>query len=120
MAPRTECGAHSLLIQNLESLKSGQEQLYNLDRGKASEMSEIKLSVVRLEESTKNGFSAIHEWQESFEKKQSERDATLQASMNKVLSMYASRRWSPKALIGLISAIVGPTGIAAVLVLFMK
>ena len=120
MAVKNECGAHSLLMQNLEGLKAGQNQLYNLDREKTTEMSEIKISVARLEESTKAGFSAVKEWQESFEEKQCNRDAELNEKMSKLIMLSSRRKWTPKSIIALIGAIIGPTGIAAILVLFVK
>jgi len=120
MAEKGVCDAHGLLIQNLDGLKKGQDQLYNLDREKASQMSEIKLSVARLEESTKAGFASVKEWQESFEEKQNKRDQELGANMNKLLVLSARRRWTPKMVVALLSAIIGPTGIAAVLILFVK
>lgn len=115
-----QCEAHELLVDVLNGLKQGQHQLYNLDREKAKEMSDIKESVARLEESTRSGFSAVTAWQESFEKKQLERDADLSTNMGKLLSMTARRRWTPKTIIALIGAIVGPSGIAAILILFVK
>lgn len=120
MAPKSVCDAHGLLMNNLEGLKKGQEQLYNLDREKASEMSEIKISVARLEESTKAGFSAVKEWQDTFEQTQKERDRELNANMSKLILLSSRKKWTPRAKIALLSAVVGPTGIAAFLVLFVK
>lgn len=115
-----QCEAHELLVDVLNGLKQGQNQLYNLDREKAKEMSDIKESVARLEESTRAGFSAVRTWQEEFEMKQQARDAELNGNMTKLLSMTARRRWTPKTIIALIGAIVGPSGIAAILILFVK
>jgi hypothetical protein len=120
MAGKTECGAHSLLMQNLDGLRKGQEQLYNLDRGKAAEMSEIKISVARLEESTKAGFSSVKEWQDAFEEKQGRRDAELNANMSKLISLSSRRKWTPRAKIALLSAVIGPSGLAAAVFLFVK
>ena len=115
-----QCEAHELLVEVLDGLKKGQNQLYDLDREKAKEMSDIKQSVARLEESTKAGFLSVQAWQESFEAKQSARDLELNGNMSKLLSMTARRKWTPKSIIALVGAIVGPTGIATVLVLFVK
>lgn len=115
-----QCEAHELLVEVLDGLKKGQNQLYDLDREKAKEMSDIKQSVARLEESTKAGFLSVQAWQESFETKQSARDLELNGNMSKLLSMTARRRWTPKMVIALIGAIVGPSGIAAVLMIFVK
>lgn len=120
MAPKTVCDAHDLLLQNLDGLKQGQKQLYDLDREKSDKMAEIKESVARLEESTKAGFTAVKEWQEAFEEKQGKRDAELNANMSKLIMLSSRRKWSPKAIIALASAIIGPTGIAAILILFVK
>lgn len=115
-----QCEAHELLVEVLDGLKKGQNQLYDLDREKAKEMSDIKQSVARLEESTKAGFLSVQAWQESFEKEQRGRDLELNGNMSKLLSMTARRRWTPKMVIALIGAIVGPSGIAAVLMIFVK
>jgi hypothetical protein len=114
------CDAHDLLLDNLNGLKAGQNQLYNLDREKTDKMSDIKLSVARLEESTKAGFSAVREWQEAFEEKQSKRDSELNANMSKLLAMSSRRKWTPKMVIALLTAVIGPSGIAAVIVLLVK
>lgn len=115
-----QCEAHELLTEVLDGLKNGQNQLYNLDREKAKEMSELKQSVTRLEESTKAGFLAVNTWQESFEKKQLERDAALNVNMTKLLAASSRRKWSSKAIIALAGAILGPGGIAAILIIFVK
>ena len=115
-----QCEAHELLVEVLNGLKQGQNQLYNLDREKAKEMSDIKESVARLEESTRAGFLAVTAWQDEFEAKQQARDAELNGNMTKLLSMTARRRWTPKMIIALIGAVIGPSGIAAVLMIFVK
>lgn len=120
MAQKTVCDAHGILVGVLDELKKGQNQLYDLDREKAKEMAEIKESVARLEESTKAGFSAVNQWQEAFEEKQEKRDAELNANMSKLISLSIRRRWTPKMIVALIGAIIGPSGIAAIFVLFVK
>jgi hypothetical protein len=114
MAPKTVCDAHGILVDVLDGLKKGQIQLYDLDREKAREMSEIRESVARLETSTSAGFTAIETWQKAFEKKQSDRDAKIIES----LSRAPRAKWTPKTIIGLVGAIVGPSGIAALILLF--
>lgn len=120
MAPKTVCDAHDLLLQNLDGLKQGQKQLYDLDREKSDKMAEIKESVARLEESTKAGFTAVKEWQVAFEEKQGKRDAELNANMSKLIMLSSRRKWTPKSIVALIGAIGGGGGIAALLVLFIK
>lgn len=115
-----QCDAHELLVDVLNGLKKGQNQLYDLDREKAKEMAEIKESVARLEESTKAGFSAVNQWQEAFEKKQETRDAELNANMSKLISLSSRRRWSPKMIVALVGAVIGPSGIAAIFLVFVK
>lgn len=115
-----QCDAHGLLVEVLNGLKKGQDQLYDLDREKAKEMSDIKESVARLEESTKSGFSAVNQWQEAFEKKQETRDAELNLNVAKLISLSSRRRWSPKMIIALVGAVIGPSGIAAIFLVFVK
>lgn len=121
MAPKSTCDAHDLLLQNLDGLKSGQNQLYNLDREKAEKMAEIKESVARLEESTKAGFSAVKEWQESFEEKQRNRDMELNANMSKLIAMSSRRKWTAGKIIALVSSIgVLGSGLGAIFIVFVK
>ena len=117
-----QCEAHEMLVDVLGELKTGQKQLYDLDREKAKEMSEFKESVARLEESTKAGFLAVNTWQESFEKKQKIRDDELNSNISKILSVSARKRWTwtPKMIFALAGAVFGPGGIAAIFMLFVK
>jgi len=115
------CDAHDLLLDNLNGLKAGQNQLYNLDREKTDKMAEIKLSVARLEESTKAGFASVKEWQESFEEKQSKRDSELNANMSKLIAMSARRKWTTGKIIALVSSIgVLGSGLGAIFIVFVK
>lgn len=116
MAPKTVCDAHGLLVGNLNEIKLGQNQLFDLDREKAKEMSEMRESVVRLETSTSAGFKAIEKWQNDFEKEQRERDAKILAG----LSRNTRPMWTPKNIVALAGAIFGTGGVAAVILIFVR
>lgn len=117
MAPRAVCDAHEILVGVLDGLKEGQNQLYNLDREKAKEMSALRESVARLEESTTAGFSANETWQKTFESAQRERDAKILESIKR---SPARAKWTPKAIIGLVGAIGGSSGVLTFLMHFLK
>lgn len=116
MAQKTVCDAHGLLVGNLAEIKEGQKQLFDLDREKAKEMSELRESVARLEESTAAGFSANKTWQENFESEQRARDEKILLS----LSRNTRQRWTPKNIVALAGALCGTGGVAAVILLFVR
>lgn len=93
---KTVCDAHVLLLQTVERVQVGQEKLYNLDREKAAELSEIKVSMARMEASTGAGFETLAEQIES---------------LRKMIAAQSSRHWKPGHLVALAGSFFGSAGI---------
>lgn len=90
------CDAHVLLLQTVERMQDGQEKLYNLDREKAKELSEINTAMVRIESSTNAGFVLINEQMES---------------LKKMITAQNSKRWKPGHFVALAGSFFGSAGI---------
>lgn len=93
---KTVCDAHVLLLQTVERVQDGQEKLYNLDREKAAELSEIKTAMARMELSTEAGFETIAEQIES---------------LRKMIIAQNSRHWKPGHFVALAGSFFGAAGI---------
>jgi hypothetical protein len=93
---KTVCDAHVLLLQTVERIQDGQEKLYNLDRDKAEELSEIKTSMARMEASTGAGFETIAEQIES---------------LRKMIVAQNTRHWKPGHIVALAGSFLGSAGI---------
>jgi len=93
---KTVCDAHVLLLQTVERVQAGQEKLYNLDREKAAELSEIKVSMARMEASTGAGFETLAEQIES---------------LRKMITAQNTRKWKPAHLVALAGSFFGSAGI---------
>jgi hypothetical protein len=93
---KTVCDAHVLLLQTVERIQDGQEKLYNLDRDKAEELSEIKTSMARMEASTGAGFETIAEQIES---------------LRKMIVAQNTRHWKPGHIVALAGSFFGSAGI---------
>jgi hypothetical protein len=93
---KTVCDAHVLLLQTVERIQDGQEKLYNLDRDKAEELSEIKTSMARMEASTGAGFETIAEQIES---------------LRKMIVAQNSKHWKPGHIVALAGSFLGSAGI---------
>lgn len=93
---KTLCDAHNILIENVRLVQESQEKLFNLDRGKASELSDIKIAVARLEMSTQAGFDSVAEQLES---------------LRKLIAAQNSKHWKPGHLVALAGSFFGSAGI---------
>ena len=111
----TKCAAHEPLVQTISGVRDGVQQLYDLDREKTERLGRFEVSLARLEEKTTAGFSALEQWQEEFEWAQASRDERL----DRTLRAMQPKRWTPAQKVALVSAVLGPTGIA-VFTLFFK
>ena len=90
------CDAHVLLLQTVERVQDGQEKLYNLDREKAHELSEIRTAMVRMESSNEAGFKTMAEQYES---------------LKKLIASQSSRKWRPGHFVALAGSFFGSAGI---------
>jgi flagellar motility protein MotE (MotC chaperone) len=116
MATATKvCAAHGSLESALDGVRDGVRQLYDLDREKTERLGKFDVSLARLEEKTTAGFQRLEQWQEEFESAQAARDERL----DRTLRLMQPKRWTPAQKVAMVSAILGPTGIA-VFSLFFK
>ncbi|OHE63844.1 MAG: hypothetical protein A2001_01395 [Treponema sp. GWC1_61_84] len=109
MPPEQVCAAHGILYDLVVHLRENQSQLYDLAWESAKRTAGITTEVETLSEATKAGFAAVS-------KRQDASDAALAegfAEMRKLIATKNRRRWSPAQIVALITAVVGPTGIAA-------
>lgn len=102
------CTAHELLLQNFASIQKGQSDLYALDREKAEKLGVIEVSVARLEVSTSAGFDRLEKQSELFYENTAKEIEKLSAIVAKAA---LRRRWTPRAVIALVSSIFGSGGI---------
>ena len=93
---KTVCDSHVLLLQTVDRVQAGQEKLYNLDREKAAELSEIKISMARMEASTGSGFETLAEQIES---------------LRKMIQAQNTHHWKPGHLVALAGSFFGSAGI---------
>lgn len=93
---KTVCDAHVLLLQTVERVQDGQEKLYNLDREKAAELSEIKTAMARMEASSGAGFETIAEQIET---------------LRKMIVAQNTRHWKPGHFVALAGSFFGAAGI---------
>ena len=104
--PPSVCAAHDLLVSNVQDVKKSTGDTYDLIREQAKEMSEMKLSIVKMEGSMIE-----------FRAGQSATDDTL-----KRIEHYISRqspRWTPKSIVSLVATLLGSGGVGAVAVMFI-
>jgi hypothetical protein len=111
----TKCAAHEPLIETISGVRESVRQLYDLDREKTERLGKFDVSLARLEEKTTAGFLRLEQWQEEFESAQAARDERL----DRTLRLMQPKRWTPAQKVAMVSAILGPTGIA-VFSLFFK
>lgn len=77
-------------------MQNGQEKLYNLDREKAAELSEIKTSMARMEASAGAGFETLAEQIDS---------------LRKMIVAQNTRHWKPGHFVALAGSFFGAAGI---------
>jgi len=102
------CNAHELLLTNFADIQKGQSRLYDLDREKADRLGSIEVSVARLEVSTEAGFTRLESQYVSYTETMSKEIEKLSAL---VMRMSNRKRWTPKAVIALVSSVFGSGGI---------
>jgi hypothetical protein len=105
------CEAHTALENSINRIHTSIDELYKLDRSKAQDISSIQISMARIEEQTKAGFDHLSQWQEEFERQTAERDERLQRAI--AIRNQPPKRIPLRTIVALVSAIVGPAGLAA-------
>lgn len=108
------CEAHTALESSINRIHTSIDELYKLDRSKAKDISNIQISMARIEEQTRASFLHQTQWQEEFERQQTERDGRLEKAIA-TSRTPPKKKWGPQQIVALISAIVGPAGIVAFL-----
>lgn len=106
--PPDVCAAHDFFMQEMDRDKGSIAAIFTT-------LGNMRVDVARLEETTAAGFSNITERQDMFDK-------TLTESlkrMEKLIIDHRPRKWSPAQKVAMVSAVLGPTGIAAYLA-FLK
>jgi len=96
MAPKSVCDAHELLIQNIERIQKGQGQLYDLDREKAAELADIKVSLAKLTENMSSGFQAMTEQNEL---------------LRKMIQSQSGHKWKPGHMVALAGTFFGSASV---------
>ena len=114
MASKTTCGAHDLLVENVTHLRNSIGDLYSLNRKTTDEVSEMKVQLVEV-------VTKLDNWHEETERQQASLAETFKDGIGRIEEMikakptYATRqRWRPAHTVALLSATLGPTGIAGV------
>ena len=106
------CEAHTALESSINRIHTSIDELYKLDRSKAKDISNIQISIARIEEQTRASFLHQSQWQEEFERQQTERDNRLERAIA-ASRTTPKKKWSPQQIVALISALIGPAGIVA-------
>jgi hypothetical protein len=102
------CNAHEVFLTMFSEIKASQSELYSLDREKADRLSDIRVSVSELESATKAGLLRIEERQTSYNEDVSKSIKDLSILVSKI---QVRKRWTPKAIIAIVSSIFGSGGI---------
>ena len=107
------CEAHDGLVENINRVHKSIGQLYDLDREKTDKLSSVQVSLAKIEAQNASGFSQLTHWQEEFERQSASREARLERMINGM----SKRRWTPQFIVGLVAAVLGPSGVAAIITL---
>jgi len=110
---RQTCSAHDLLLQNVSTLRSDIGQLYDIARKTSDEAGELTTRMSMLEIKQELGFGNIEKRLDEYEAQQANFNSKLIYSID-----HTKTKWNPAQIIALISAILGPAGIAAWAVFF--
>ena len=108
-----QCEAHEGLVQNIDRVHKSIGQLYDLDREKTDKLSSVQVTLAEIKSQNTAGFSQLAHWQEEFERQSASREARLERMINGT----SKRRWTPQFIVGLVAAVLGPSGVAAIITL---
>jgi hypothetical protein len=98
------CAAHEIMYDTLTHLRDNQSDMYDLLRQSQGKSEETTLGLAVMKATTETGFQRIEA-----------RQAGLDAGMLRIEKLLSSRirtRWSPGKIVALVSAIIGPSGVA--------
>lgn len=108
------CDSHTALESSINRIHGSIAQLYDIDRKRADDFSEMKVSVARIEEQTHAGFARLEQWQEEFQSHAQSRDERIEKALAQITTNQKKRKWSPQTIVALVSSILGPAGISAI------
>lgn len=118
MAPKTVCGAHDLLVGNVETLRKDVGEIYGLLRKSTEEVGEANVRLATVE-------VKLDTWREESERQQAAMSNTFQEGIARIEAMIQTRmhiaprqRWKPAHTVALLTGVLGPGGVAGILSVF--
>lgn len=110
------CEAHAGMAENISRVRDSQGELYSLLRSAADDSAKLSGRLIALEISNRDGFAAIASQLNEYERQ----NQTMMETVIKAINRQSTNRWTPKMVTTLLSVILGPSGIAAVIMIFSK
>jgi len=111
-----QCESHEQLVTEIQRMHSDMSELYGLDRERGKQLTTISVAVAHIEEKQDALSNKMEQLFVEFENQMSSSSATI----NKLLDNRQEKKWKPANIIELISSLGGFSGLAAVLIIFIK
>ena len=111
-----QCDSHGQLVTEMQRMHNDMSELYGLDRDKGKQLTTISVAVAHIEEKQDALSNKMEQLFVEFENQMSSSSATI----NKLLDNRQEKKWKPANIVALISAFGGFSGLAAVLIIFIK
>jgi len=111
-----QCESHEQLVTEIQRMHNDMSELYGLDRERGKQLTTISVSVAHIEEKQDALSNKIEQVFVEFERQMNASSATI----NKLLDNRQEKKWKPANIVALISALGGFSGLAAVLIIFIK
>ena len=110
------CPAHDLLVKSVDEVRESTSEIYGLLRKAADETGEANVRIATIEILQRTGFENINKRLTDSERQAERIEQKLaEQSKNIMLVLHERRkpRWTPAQVLAIVSAIIGPSGIAA-------
>ena len=111
-----QCDSHGQLVTEIQRMHNDMSELYGLDRDRGKQLSTISVAVAHIEEKQDALSNKMEQLFVEFENQMSSSSATI----NKLLDNRQEKKWKPANIVALVSAFGGFSGLAAVLIIFIK
>ena len=111
-----QCDSHGQLVTEIQRMHNDMSELYGLDRDRGKQLTTISVAVAHIEEKQDALSNKIEQVFVEFENQMSSSSATI----NKLLDNRQEKKWKPANIVALVSAFGGFSGLAAVLIIFIK
>lgn len=122
LARQGTCDAHEMLVDAMTGLRGDISKLYDLNRETSRDGAEVKERLSSVE-------AKLDAWHEEGERQQATLTAMLSSGLSRIEDMVkikpkspdpVKRKWGPQHTVALVGSIVGPGGIAAIILIFWK